>query len=185
MIYKTEIYQQFLRGERAGVAVIFLTYKELLIRFGRRYTSRNDVVEDAIAEAFELLLREIGTFEDENHIHLWLHSVVKQKCLNEVRRLKRLSTLPDEPEDQEEGAKLSTQELIEIRGSAAYIQYITGVIYRRLQKLPRQMRLDFYAHYFQLKSIAEIAWRRKAEESTVRQNIAHATKKIQKLLKKS
>ena len=179
---KIDIYKEFLRGDPRGFNPIYLAYRGPLINYARKYVSSKDAAEDAAADAFVVLLQFIGKFKSGKHIHNFLYLAVWRKCQVELRTLRRFSILPENAEDLSD---LSTSELMAIRESAVYIQWIVDTIHRKLQALPKRRGQDFYAHYFESKSFEEIARDRGVSITTVRQNVEHARKKLQKYLKKS
>jgi RNA polymerase sigma factor (sigma-70 family) len=182
MAYKPEIYQKFLRGDIAGAELIYMVYLKPLSIWGCKYVSRYDAIEDAVADTFRLMMERIGTFKDGDHIHKWLFAVVRNKCWNEARVLRKVAVLPEGLEDMSD---FNTQELLDIKDQNLYIQARIAIIRDKLQRLPKNQRQDFYAHFFGLKTFPEIAGERGRAEITVRQNVDRAAKKIQKLLKKS
>jgi RNA polymerase sigma factor (sigma-70 family) len=182
MSYNIDIYSEFLRGERTGINSIWLAYWNPLVKHGLKYVSRKDVVEDAVSEAFYLLLQKIDEFKTKEHILGFLYVTVRNICCKERKRLQRFSDLPKEAEDRSDS---SPSELMDLREFDIHIQWIEQKIRVKLEELPQQRRHDFYAHFFESKSFEEIALKRGVSAATVRQNITHAVKEIRKYLKKS
>jgi RNA polymerase sigma-70 factor (ECF subfamily) len=178
---KIDVYKQFLAGEPSGVNLIFLAHKGPLLAYGFKLLSRTDAAEDAVSDAFMVLLEHIGQFKSGKHIQNFLYLVVWNKCQVERRTLRRFSM---RPEDAEELIDLSPPELMDIKESALHIQWIVNKIQEKLQQLPKRRRQDFYAYFFESKSIEKIAREKGVSATTIRQNIALAEKKIQKYLKK-
>lgn len=175
-----EIFEAFLRGDPKGIEPICLVCSEPLILYGLKYVPNRTAVEDIVADAFELLLQKIGTFEDDAHIQKWLHTVVWNKCQEVRREIKLFSAVPEIAENTPDP---DAEESIHLKESSVHTQWIIRKIYDKLQELPKKRSQDFYAHFFKSKSFEEIAIERNVSEYTVRQNVRYALKKIRKHLK--
>ncbi|HLZ88631.1 MAG TPA: sigma-70 family RNA polymerase sigma factor [Puia sp.] len=174
-----DLFGQFLRGEPKGINSIVLAYRDPLISYGLKWVSRREDAVDAVMEAFAILQEKIGQFESEIHIKKFLHRTVKNKCLAAGREGKRYATLPGNVENS---ADISASEMIDIRESDAYSQWIIQKVQARLEQLPQKRRQDFHAHFFDSKSFKDIAGERGVSVDTVRQNVEYAVKEIRQYL---
>jgi RNA polymerase sigma factor (sigma-70 family) len=178
---KIDIYRQFLCGDPKGFNSIYLEYGEPLMRYASKRLLRHDAAQDVVSDAFALLFSYIGKFKSGEHIHNFLYRAVWYKIHTEHRIAERFKVLPEDAEDLSD---LSTLEIVEIRESAIHIQWVVDKIHEKLKELPLRRGQDFYAHYFESKSLQEIARERSVTVDTVRQNIEFARKELEKGLKK-
>ena len=173
------IFEAFLRGEPQGFNLIYLTYQHPLKEFARKRVRREDLADDAVSEAFVLLLEKIGSFKSDIHIQRFLYLVVKYYCRTESRLLRRLvSKLPATWDAVDPDAS----ELTALKELNAHNQWIIDKILDQLEELPEQRRADFHEYFFNLKSFKDIARERKVAVDTVRVYVLLATKEIQKYL---
>jgi RNA polymerase sigma factor (sigma-70 family) len=177
---KINIYKEFLNGNREGSDIIYIIHREELIGYGLSLRARLHVVEDAVSDAFLLLLEHIGTFKDDDHIIRFLYSVVWRKCQTGRREVRRLGTLSDEIENMPDPDAVQSLDLME---SAVYSRWRMRKIMAMVEKLPKQRREDFHARFIECKSIKEIAQERSVSTDTVHQNIELALKNLRKSLK--
>lgn len=173
------IFEAFLRGELQGFNLIYLTYQYPLREFARKLVRRQDLADDAVSEAFALLLEKIGSFESDIHIQRFLYLVVKYYCRTESRLIRRLTTkLPAAWDAVDPDAS----ELAFLKELNAHNQWIIDKIRDQLEELPEQRRADFHEYFFSLKSFKDIARERGVAVDTVRVNVLLAIKEIQKYL---
>jgi len=173
------IFESFLRGEPRGFNLIYLTYQHPLREFARKQVRREDLADDAVSEAFVLLLEKISSFKSDIHIQRFLYLVVKYYCRTERRLMRRLITkLPAGWDTVDPEAS----ELAVLKELNAHNQWIIDKMRDRLDELPEQRRADFHAYFFNLKNFKDIARERGVAVDTVRVNVLLATKEIQKYL---
>ena len=178
MIENIDIYKEFLRGNPEGIHAIRLAHTAPLFRYGLKFISNTDFVEDAVSEAFEILGSKIGTYNDETHIKSSLHLTVWNKCQNEHRRLRHLAQLSG----TENVIDADALESIAIKESNIESAWLTKLIANQLSQLPHQQGDDFRARFFDGKSYETIAGIRGVSATTVRQNVEYARKALRKWL---
>jgi RNA polymerase sigma factor (sigma-70 family) len=177
-----ELYKEFLSGDPHGIEVIYLTLREPLLKRGKQWVSGDDAAEDAVSDAFEVLLRRVGLFKTDKHIRDFLYRTLRNKCHNERRWLRRFSELPEDALDRSD---LSPAELLELSELTVHTQWIVEKIRTKLRQDQKPRSWDFQARYFEGKTYEEIALERRVHVDTVRQNIDAMRERLEKFLKNS
>lgn len=174
-----DIYQTLLDGNPDGVWILLLVWRGPLIIWGLRFLKDQDLVEDAVIDAFIAMRDYAGTFNDARHIQAWMHTTVRNKCWAALRKQRQLVPLGDEAEYS---ADLAAFRSIDIRDSEIMSRKIIQLILLRLNKMPRKRRRDCYAHLFQGKTIAQIAKERGVSRPSVAKNVELGLAVIRKYL---
>ena len=173
------IFEAFLNGDPLGFNLIYFTYQYPLKEFARKLLGRDDLAEDAMAEALGLLWERRGSFESAIHIQRFLYLVVLNYCRTERRILRRwFSGLPARWDEIDPDAS----ELAALNELNAHNQWILEKMRDQLAQLPEQRAQDFREYYFHSKSFKAIAGDRRVALDTVRMNVQLAMKEIRKYL---
>jgi RNA polymerase sigma factor (sigma-70 family) len=174
------IFKEFLRGDPNGIRPIYLVCKGPLTIYGLRFIKREDIVADIVTDTIVLLRDHVGKFESGDRIRQWLYTTVRNKCYNELRVLRPLT---HQPEEAELPSDLDATQSIDYKDYETFIRRITQLIREELARLPPKRSHDFYAYFFELKSIEQIAEERHVSKATVEDNVSHALKAIKKHLR--
>ena len=180
MIDKKHIYEQFLRGEPQGLDAIYDNWKAPLMLFARRWASSEVLREEAVMQAFYLLLKHIGNFDHGKQIEAFLFETVKNLCRSAQRKELPVAVTVEETTFESD---LTASQSLEAKELRVKHLYLIQKILDKLNEMPQQSRDDFYTYFFESKSFKQIAEERKVSVGTVRQNVKNVQKKLRKFLK--
>jgi RNA polymerase sigma-70 factor (ECF subfamily) len=91
-----EVIQACQRGDHDAFALLFETYKDKVYSIALRYSGDPAAAMDIAQEAFLKLLSQIKSFRGEASFETWLYRLVVNSCLDQQRRLRRLTPLIEE-----------------------------------------------------------------------------------------
>ena len=88
-------YRRFLMGDNAALEETVRLYSDALVRFARCYVHDPATAEDLMEDAFVTLILKRIQFEEEEQLRAYLYKTVRSKCLDYLRKNKRLLPLTD------------------------------------------------------------------------------------------
>ena len=142
-------YRRFLQGDKIALEEMIRTYSDSLVRFAYCYVKDASAAEDIMEDAFALYIAKKIEFDRKEQIRCWLYKTVRSRSIDYLRRHRRevplegieqMLTVPDPYED-------------------AVKQERNAMLYRNLQKLPKQYRAVLQLHYiedFKVEHVCEI-----------------------------
>lgn len=145
-----ELLQLFLDTERSEyLGELYNRYIPLVYGLCLKYLKSIEKAEDAVMQLFEMLLTKVGRFEIRE-FRVWIYSVAKNHCLQELRKTKHeiLSDFPLGIMESEEVTHLfNRKEEEEVRFTA---------LEKCLDELPAPQRESVRLFFLEEKSYADI-----------------------------
>jgi RNA polymerase sigma-70 factor (ECF subfamily) len=84
------------RGEPAALRALFESHKDKVYSIALRYCGDRTVAMDIAQDAFLKLFSGIRNFRGDSSFDSWLYRIVVNSCLDQKRRMRRLTPLVDE-----------------------------------------------------------------------------------------
>ena len=141
-------YRAFLNGDNAALERLVREYSDALIRYAYCYVKDATLAEDVMEDAFAKLIVKRKWFNDTEHLRAYLYKIVRNRCLDYIRRRKNSLSL-DEIE-QVMASDMGTQDgLLRTENRNA--------VYKAMQNLPAQYREVLYLTYFEDYDADELA----------------------------
>lgn len=97
-ITDTKLWADFLNGEKYALSRIYDLNADLLYRYGKKFSSDDDLVKDAIQDLFFDLIRTRSTLGKTDHIYFYLIKALRRRLFQAHRGIKNLMTTDDEAE---------------------------------------------------------------------------------------
>ncbi len=139
-------------GDQDAFAVLMRRYEEKMMRYGKRFLSREDDILDAVQDVFLRVYTHIHSFNPQYRFSPWIYRIAHNVFVNVLRKQSKQSyafidfdTLIAPLSYEEE--TLSEQELQQLRTS----------LERGLSKIAPKYREVLILHYFEGLSYDEIA----------------------------
>lgn len=153
-------------------AACYDRYAPRIERVLYRTLGRDDEIEDALQETFEVAFRDAGKIRDPARLGAWLRSVaifVARGMLRKRRRrwLRFLDPI-NLPEAAVEGTQRATHDW--------------GVVHRILEKMPEEERIALVLRRLERLEVAEIAEAMDLSVSTVKRRIQNAQVRFNELV---
>lgn len=82
-------------GDPDAFGELFRRHRDRMWALALRTTRDPEMAADAVQEAFLSAFRRADSFRGEAAVTTWLHRIVVNSCLDRLRRLKPVATLPD------------------------------------------------------------------------------------------
>ena len=167
-------YRRFLMGDNAALEETVRLYSDALVRFACCYVQDFAIAEDLMVDAFVTLILKRIQFEEEEQLHAYLYKTVRAKCLDYLRKRKRLVPLSDFSDklvaEYAENTLLERERAQEVR--------------RAIEKLPRQYQEILQLTYYGELGVAAICQALGKSQKQVYNLLARAKAALGKLLKK-
>jgi RNA polymerase sigma-70 factor, ECF subfamily len=85
-----------LEGESSAFEPIVERYQRPLFNLALRMTGRHDEALDATQNAFVSAYTHLGTFDPKQRFFSWIYRILKNECLNVLRKRREMGPLPVE-----------------------------------------------------------------------------------------
>jgi RNA polymerase sigma-70 factor (ECF subfamily) len=168
--------QALLKGQEGGLDYFFKLYYAPLTYFAFKLLEGDHQAEEIAAEAFVKLWNHRDRLSEEGSIKAWLYSTVRNACLDELRKVKRMAV-------NEEGLRY-IQPHTEAPVLQRLIQSETlSQILQTLKNLPPKCSQVFQLFYLQGKSHEEIARQLNISPHTVRNQKLRAIRLIREKMR--
>lgn len=102
-----ELLRQHINGDPDAFGELFARHQDRLWAVAFRTLGDREQAADALQEAMVSAFRRAGTFRGDAQVTTWLHRVVVNACLDQVRR-QRVRAAEPLPEDEDRMAALGT-----------------------------------------------------------------------------
>lgn len=160
-------------GERAALRRLYDRYSEYAMAVGLRYIPDPDEVRDVLQDSFVKIFTAIGQFNHhgEGSLKNWVSRIVGNRSIDYLREHQRfvtVSSIPDEPDEQEEP---------DIGGVPP------DVLTKMIGRLPANYRTVLNLYVFEQRSHREIAHLLGIKESTSASLFFRARKMLAKMIK--
>lgn len=151
-------------GHIEWLAALYTRYTELAYGMALKYLRSRHDAEDAVMQIFEELIRKAAQHEIRE-FRTWLHSVVRNHCLGQLRREGRMppAELPANLTDDGSVTELLCEE--------EQKRFLSEALARCMERLPEPQRRSIALFFFDNLSYADIAaatsWHRKSVKSYI------------------
>ena len=163
------------RGDRAAFERLYLRHHPALARFIARHTSRRDLIDEIINDAFWIVWRKAAEFRGESKVGTWIIGIA-YRCM-----LKALRTHAPVPEAADAGDDdLLIDGSPESRESET--RELADWVRRGLALLPPEQRTTMELAYFLGQSCEEIAAIMNCATGTVKARMFHARLRLRNTL---
>ena len=122
-----------------NIEQIYNEYSKIVYKYLICLTHNKEIAEDLTQETFCKAIKHINRFQGKCKISVWLCEIAKNLWLNELKKMKRISTLDMEKED--------IDVLYNIEEDFLEKQKIE-LLYREIKKLDASTREIFYLKLF-------------------------------------
>lgn len=149
-----EIAGRVQKGDRESFGVLVERYEEKLLRYGRKFLSRKEDIEDIVQDAFVSVYQNINSFDTNLRFSPWIYRIAHNAFINALRKNERnpfihfdLDTLISHPMYEDLKEKESEE------------QEIKQLLEQGLSTLSPKYREVLVLHYFEdmpYKDIAEV-----------------------------
>lgn len=166
-------------GDRNALGTLFERYERPLINFLYRMVGSPEEAEDLFQEAFVRVLRAAKKYEPRAAFSTWLYTIARNLCLDRIKKIKGLPTLPlDGAKDKEGSLKEVLPGTGVDPGDAAMTSEMATVVKGALFELPPKKREVLVLRVFQGLPYEEIARIVSAPLGTVKYRIHDAMKSL-------
>ena len=147
--------------DRQQLGELILASSETMYRVAKSLLRRDAECEDAISEAIVKAFEKIDTLRFDRYGKTWLIRILMNECYKIMRREQKTVSLEEYPLEgkTEEGEDYSE-------------------LYQAISKLPSDMRLCITLYYVEGYSVKEIGEILKVTESTVKNRLSRARKRL-------
>lgn len=176
---------RYRRGDRSAFAAIVRRYERPLFTFALRYLKRRELARDVTQEAFLRVVKRAGEFRHEARFSTWIFSILRNLCIDELRKEKhRLHPSLDEapqsggPSLVERVVNTSTPDVERALSQSELRRQIS----QALDELPADQYEVFLLREIAGLPFAEIAKVTDTPENTVKSRMRYALERLQKAL---
>ena len=104
-----ELVQRAREGDEAAFEEVVRRYSPRVFQICSRFFRRRAIVEELAQEVFLKIFTELGSFEGRGSFEGWLSRIATNRCLNELRSLKRRPESPVADLTEDESGWLDNQ----------------------------------------------------------------------------
>jgi RNA polymerase sigma factor (sigma-70 family) len=84
----TKLWEDFKKGEKYALSNIYYQYADLLFRYGKKFSSDDDLVKDNIQDLFFDLIRTRTTLGTTDHIYFYLIKALRRRLFRSLSEMK-------------------------------------------------------------------------------------------------
>ncbi len=174
------------RGDRRVLSTLLERYEKPLVNFLYRMVGNVDEAEDLFQETFLRVLRAAKTYEPKAAFSTWLYTIARNLCLDRLKKIKGLSTVPLEGASEEDRALRDTLPgPSKDPGLDASEREMGRIVRGALKELPPKKREVLVLRVFQNLPYEEIARVVNAPLGTVKYRIHDAMKSLAEIVKEA
>lgn len=162
-------------GNRAAFEQLYRRYFPKMTRFLRRFSARDDVIEDVINSAMWVVWSKAGAFRGESRVGTWITGIA-YRCM-----LKALRDGTPAAEVSQDGLVQSELDEASAANPAADNE-LRDWVTKGLRLLPEDLRTTMELAYLAGLSCAEIATVMDCAEGTVKARMFHARLRLRNLM---
>ena len=96
----TKLWEDFRKGEKYALSHVYYKYADLLFRYGKKFTSDDELVKDTIQDLFFDLIRTRSTLGTTNHIYYYLIKAFRRRLFHNLAGTKKINLGDENPEIQ-------------------------------------------------------------------------------------
>ncbi len=143
------IWDRFTKGDDQSLVYIYREYANVLYRYGRQFTTRQEFLKDCIQELFYDLIDKRKGLSQTQSIKGYLFVSLKRKIIRDLKKEEKLIL-------DEDGFNFSlVTDAVSI--SPGLDERDLSVIQRKLNNLPKNQREVILLHFYEGLSYSEIA----------------------------
>lgn len=163
------------KGDRAAFERLYLRHHAPIARFVARHTSRRDLIDEVVNEAFWIAWRKAAEFRGDSKVGTWIIGIA-YRCM--LKSLRTSLPVPESPDvDGEEAAGESGLETLESEQ-----RELSDWVRRGLALLPAEQRTTMELAYYLGQSCDEIAAIMNCATGTVKARMFHARLRLRNTL---
>ena len=175
---ETDLWNLFREGSRQAFDEIYYRYIHELIKYGDNITSRKDLVEDCIQEAFIELWKKREKLGSTDSIKYYLFKCLRRKIYRTLAQESKLHTLTYQDSSDLLISSSAEKKLIIAQASVAQ----QSAIQQSIHALPSRQREAIYLKYYQGYSFQEVAKTMDISVKATYKLVAKAIKALRKRL---
>ena len=96
----SKLWEDFKKGEKYALSHIYFKYSDLLFRYGKKFSSDNELVKDTIQDLFFDLIRTRSSLGTTDHIYYYLIKAFRRRLFQNITGTKKIYLKDAEPEIQ-------------------------------------------------------------------------------------
>lgn len=181
---ETILIQKSQRGDMDAFEQLLLRYEKKVYTIAYKYMGNAEDASDLAQEALIKAYQSIGTFRGESSFGTWIGRITANKCLDELRKRKKLQTTSlDEELELEEGSvqkeivsEQDTPEQHTIR------QETVHYVQQKLQQMKEEYRMVLVLRELEGHSYEDIADMLNCSLGTVKSRISRARNYLKELV---
>ena len=158
------------KGDRDAYQMIVVRYMQTAYYIALGFVHNQEDACDLSQDAFIRAFRKIKQFDPERRFFPWFYKLLKNLCLDHIKRRRRRNEVPLD----------SVQVIKEDKED----REMKAVMWRGIEELPFEQREIIILRYFRQYSYAEIAEITGKPMGTVMSSLFYAKKKLKEILKK-
>lgn len=99
MVSDQKLWKNFINGDSSALSSIYFNHAESLIQYGKKFTSKYEIIEDALQEVFLSLANNKKNLATPDNVRFYLLYAFRNCLLREIKKSKRLE-LPGEIDEE-------------------------------------------------------------------------------------
>lgn len=143
------VWERFTRGDDQSLVYIYSKYADVLYRYGRQFTRRQEFIRDCIQELFYELIDRRANLSQPQSIKGYLFIALKRKIIRDIKKEEKLQL-------EEEGFTFTLAEA-PLAFSSSLDEKDLVLIKKKLNQLPINQREVILLHFYEGLSYEEIA----------------------------
>jgi RNA polymerase sigma-70 factor (ECF subfamily) len=163
--------KETLQGFLSSYEILVKKYQQPIKRHANRYLDSDDA-EDATQETFIRAFKNLNHFDQKKLFKPWLYQIATNYCLDELRKNKKITALPEEIISDE---KPVVEKIME--------EEETKIIRKAVDKLPDKYKLPIRGYYFDNHSYENLAKILKLPLNTIRTRLSRGKKLLEQALR--
>ncbi|HSC87329.1 MAG TPA: RNA polymerase sigma factor [Polyangiaceae bacterium] len=176
---------RYKRGDRAAFAELVRRYQTALFNFALRYVKRREAARDLTQEAFLRVVRRAGEFRHESRFSTWVYAILRNLCLDELRRYKHRDHASLDATRDDGSAWIDKVPSTGVKDDAergVEQERLRVGLSRAIDALPDEQREVFLLRQLGGIPFADIATITETPENTVKSRMRYALDRLQKEL---
>lgn len=181
---ETILIQKSQRGDMDAFEQLLLRYEKKVYTIAYKYMGNAEDASDLAQEALIKAYQSIGTFRGESSFGTWIGRITANKCLDELRKRKKLQTTSlDEELQLEEGSV--QKEIVSERDTPeqhTIRQETVHYVQQKLQQMKEEYRMVLVLRELEGHSYEDIADMLNCSLGTVKSRISRARNYLKELV---
>ena len=181
---ETILIQKSQRGDMDAFEQLLLRYEKKVYTIAYKYMGNAEDASDLAQEAMIKVYQSIGTFRGEYSFGTWIGRITANKCLDELRKRKKLQTTSlDEELELEEGSV--QKEIVSERDTPeqhTIRQETVHYVQQKLQQMKEEYRMVLVLRELEGHSYEDIADMLNCSLGTVKSRISRARNYLKELV---